>query len=270
MFNCFLKVMLLHCVGCIDVLHKDQKRTSVRRNKSLIDAMQPGPKKFLKKKRMNRIYCISGLGTDEKIFRNLSVPGYELEHIPWLTPNNKETIIDYAKRMMVFITDAHPVILGVSFGGMIAIEIAKMREVKKIILISSIKTTSEMPSWMKIAGRLKLHKIFPVRSNKLTEKFDDAQLGVSNVEEKILVDHYRKITDPVYQSWAIDKVLNWRNHSYPHTIVHIHGDKDKVFPIRKIRSTYVIEGGSHIMILNKAQQISFCINEIMTEKILTQ
>ena len=51
---------------------------------------------------------------------------------------------------------------------------------------------------------------------------------MSNEEEKLLVQGYRKIADPIYVDWAINEVVNWKNSWQPENLVHIHGDKDKI------------------------------------------
>lgn len=112
---------------------------------------------------MKTIYCISGLGADERAFSKLNVEAYQLKVIPWLQPLQKETIEAYAKRMMVAIDEENPILMGLSFGGMLCIEISKQIAVQKIIIISSIKSYTELPLWMKAAGRLKLNKIVPIR-----------------------------------------------------------------------------------------------------------
>src|SRR5205814_5443257 len=102
---------------------------------------------------MKKIYCISGLGADEKAFAKLHVQGYQLVHLPWLIPVKDETIDEYAERMSRNITDHNPVIMGLSFGGIMGIEIAKkLIAVEKVILISSVKSFKEIPAWMKLAG----------------------------------------------------------------------------------------------------------------------
>jgi esterase/lipase len=202
------------------------------------------------------IYCISGLGADEKVFCNLQLNGHELRYIPWLRPHKKESIENYARRMMEKIQQPSPILLGVSFGGMIGIEIAKQMKLKKLFIISSIKSSTELPRWMRITGRLQLHKMLPVRSYKITEKIDNDRLGVSNEEERRMVQAYRNAADPVYLTWAIDQVLNWKNDWHPDNIIHIHGDKDKIFPVKKLAATHVVKEGTHLMIYNRAAEIS--------------
>src|SRR5436190_20439215 len=114
------------------------------------------------------IYCISGLGADEKIFNNLELNGHDLRHISWLKPNRKETIVEYAYRMREKIHDSPTILLGVSFGGMIGIEIAKQIQIEKLIIVSSIKNGKELPAWMRLAGQLRLNKFLPTRSYEFT------------------------------------------------------------------------------------------------------
>lgn len=156
-----------------------------------------------------------------------------------------------------------PVLLGVSFGGMIAIEIAKQIPLAKLIIVSSIKTANELPRWMKLTGKFQLHKILPTRSYKITERYDNRRLGISNEEELKLVNAYREKMDPVYYNWAVHQVLSGKNNWYPGDIVHIHGDHDKIFPVKNLNPTHIIQGGSHIMMLNKAQEVSQCINSVL-------
>ena len=186
-----------------------------------------------------------------------------MKFIPWLRPLKTETIEKYSLRMGEKIQHPSPVLLGVSFGGMIAIEIAKQVPLAKLIIVSSIKTASELPRWMKLTGKFQLHKIFPTRSYKITEGYDNRRLGISNEEERALVNTYREKVDPVYYNWAVHQVLSWKNNWYPGNIVHIHGDHDKIFPVKHLNPTHIIPGGSHIMMLNKAAEVSQCINSVL-------
>lgn len=213
---------------------------------------------------MKNIYCISGLGADEGAFSRLKIEGHQLIYLPWLLPQKRESIRDYAQRMGEGIKEDNPIIMGLSFGGMMAIEIAKLLPVAKIILISSIKTTDELPRWMKRIAWLNLNKIFPMRSRKILEPFQNRFLGITNnSEEIIMVRNYRKNAPIIYTSWAINEVVNWRNDFLHPTIFHIHGDNDKMFPIKKLSPNYIVKGGGHFMIMNKAAEVSAYVNSIL-------
>ena len=214
---------------------------------------------------MKTIYCISGLGADERAFSRLVIEEYRLIVIPWLEPHKKETIQHYAKRMRSEIDSDNPILMGLSFGGMVCIEIAKQMQVQKIIIISSIKSSLELPQWMKTIAWLKLNKILPVGSSKLTEPLQNRFLGISTEEEKNIVAIARKNANRKYVKWAVNQALNWKNDWQPPEIYHIHGDNDNMFPIKKIKADFTIKNAGHFMIMNRAAEVSTYINSILQE-----
>ncbi|MBK7435096.1 MAG: alpha/beta hydrolase [Chitinophagaceae bacterium] len=183
--------------------------------------------------------------------------------IPWLQPLPKETISEYALRMSQPIVEKDPILIGLSFGGILCTEIAKLIPVEKIIIVSSIKTTEELPGWMKAVALLKLNKILPLRSTKLTAPIQNRMLGVSEPLDIKVAEDYRKNADPVYVNWAVDQVLNWKNAWVHPAIYHIHGDNDKMFPIKNTSPTYIIKDAGHFMIMNRAGEVSELINKIL-------
>jgi pimeloyl-ACP methyl ester carboxylesterase len=111
---------------------------------------------------MRKVYFISGLGADARLFQYLDLNGIEPVFIPWIEPLFEEKIEDYAQRMTTFITTPNPIIVGVSFGGMMTVEIAKRIDYQQIILISSAKNRLDLPWHYRLSGHLNLHKIMPV------------------------------------------------------------------------------------------------------------
>lgn len=215
---------------------------------------------------MKTIYCISGLGADERAFSKLKIiHGYRLQVINWLQPLTNETIEHYAKRMSSAIIEKDPILLGLSFGGIMCTEIAKLIPVEKIIIVSSIKTTKELPTWMKTVAFLKLNKIVPLKSSRLSEPIQNRFLGISDDHDLQIARHYRKNADLTYVKWAVDKVVNWKNEWIHPAIYHIHGDKDKMFPSKNIKPTYLLKNAGHFMILNKADEVATCINQILLD-----
>lgn len=209
-----------------------------------------------------KIYCISGLAADEKVMSKLHIQGYEMQFIPWVIPQKNESFDTYILRMDSAIQEEDPIILGYSFGGMVALEIARKRPVKKVILISSIKSSKELPFYMKAAGLLHLQKIVqPFEKLKLTYEYRNYRIGAQTQEEKTLINHYRETVNPVYLDWSLNHIFNWRNEWYPQDVLHIHGSDDKIFPIKNIKPTFTIPQGSHLMIYNRAQEICAYISE---------
>jgi len=213
---------------------------------------------------MKTIYCISGLGADERTFSNLNLEGYKIVFIPWLTPFPQEPLTAYATRMSRSITTENPILLGLSFGGMMCIEIAKMVAVEKVILISSIKSSKELPLWLKLVAGLRLNKFFPMRSFKMIEPIQRRIIGISTPDEIALVRSFRKNAPQVYMDWAINEAIKWRNNWQPASVFHIHGDADRVFPIKYVSPTYIIKNGGHFMIMNKSTEVNAALKEILS------
>lgn len=208
---------------------------------------------------MKEIVLISGLGADKRVFNFLDLSGYKTHCIEWLDPLEDESIENYATRLRTQITIDNPVIIGVSFGGVMAIEIGKQIPVKKIILISSVENKTEIPLQNRWIGIFKLNKIIPA---KLFNKVNDGMFwffGVENENEKQLLRNIMGDTNPVFLKWGVDRLLNWRNETEPANVVSIHGSEDRLFPGKK--ADYIIEGGGHLMIINKSEEISVIVRK---------
>jgi pimeloyl-ACP methyl ester carboxylesterase len=111
---------------------------------------------------MHKIFLIAGLGADTRLFNNIDLGDNDVTPVDWLEPNEHDTLTTYAQKVIhqYFITN-NSIVIGVSLGGMIAVEIAKQVRLNKVILISSIKTNNEAPWYYKLAMVLPLYKLIP-------------------------------------------------------------------------------------------------------------
>ena len=211
------------------------------------------------------LYLISGLGADERIFNNLRFPaGYQVHYLQWIPPLNDEPISHYAARMAEGITgDGSVTLMGVSFGGIISLEIARLMPIEKNILLSSIKLTSEKPPYYNWVKRLRLHKlpdkILYQRRNIIVKKF----LNIETDTERALVNEYLAKRDYTYMRWAVNAILHWENEQLPDGLVHIHGAKDMPFPVKYLKPTHLIPDGGHFMVLNRAEEINRILAAIL-------
>ena len=211
----------------------------------------------------DKCYLLSGLGADGSVFQYLDFEGVEVEYMEWLSPLPKETLPAYAKRMAQKITTPHPILVGLSFGGMVAMEIAKLIPVKKIILISSAKERKELPCFYRFSAKLKLQKILPYTLIKRTNAFTYWLFGVTSAHEKALLKEIFRKTPTTFLKWAINAILTWQNTEISAHILHIHGDKDRILPYKNVKDTFCITGGGHSMIVNKAHEIAPLINKFL-------
>ena len=160
---------------------------------------------------MKHIYIFSGLGADERVFKYLDFTGFKTTFITWLQPNDQEPITQYAKRLTKQILTSRPILIGLSFGGIIATEIAKFIDTDKIILIASAKTKFEIPFYYRLAGHLKIHKLLPIKLMKQPTIFSFWFFGLANKEDKKLLIEILKDTNEQFLSWAIGQLVSWKN-----------------------------------------------------------
>lgn len=196
------------------------------------------------------------MGADERVFQYLDLSMYDVHHIKWIPVHRKESIETYATRLSAQILHPRPILIGLSFGGIMAIEIAKQIEVDKIILIASAQTRNEIPFLYRLAGRACVHKLIPARIMKKPGLLTNYLFGASTASDKKLLKDILSDTDPAFLTWAIDKVVNWKNTVRPQNVKHIHGTQDRILPICLTTPHFKIKGGVHLMTITHAEEIT--------------
>lgn len=215
------------------------------------------------------IYFMPGLAAGPAIFENLQLDAnqFELHYLSWLKPLAiEESISNYAMRLSDEIKHKNAVLVGVSFGGIMVQEMAKYIDTKKVIIISSVKTKYELPKRLKVANFTKAYKFFPTSLVSNFEYFMQFFVGKALQKKAKIYQKYLAERDKLYLDWSIKNVIEWKQEKSDENLIHIHGTKDDVFPIKHIQNCIEIENGTHIMILTKAKEISKIINSTLLDK----
>ena len=196
-----------------------------------------------------------GLAASSLVFENINLKNskYQLHRLDWIQPKKNESLNSYCKRLSKKIKHKEPILLGVSFGGIIVQELDKILNVKKLIIVSSVKTHHEYPVVFKIARDYQLNNALPFGMFDNFVKFS-LKLNINKLYKRIdLAERYLTERDERYLEWAVWSLLNWKQGKIREDIIHIHGDKDKVFPINNISNCIKIKGGKHEMIILRAK-----------------
>jgi pimeloyl-ACP methyl ester carboxylesterase len=211
-----------------------------------------------------KLYFISGLGADSRVFKHIQVPeGYEVVYLDWIPPVASESLSHYAYRLAESIDTKEAFgLVGLSMGGMIASEIAKIYHPVTTILLSSIPVNSSMPAYFNWAYKLRLHKLVPIRLLKSASIWKRG-LAPDSAEDKHILRQVIRDTDPAFVRWAMGAILTWKNDSLPPNYWHIHGSRDEILPLKYTYPTHIIEGGNHLMIMNKAEELNRIMAEIL-------
>lgn len=211
---------------------------------------------------MDKIYIFSGLGVDKRVFENIDFENLDIEFVDWIPILENESLQNYAERISIVIKSENPIVIGLSFGGILAVEISKIKKLKKLILIASAKNKNELPGIYKFARNLKLDKIIPTSVLKNQNFITNWMFGINTNAEKQLLKTILKETNPNFMRWAISEILNWKNELTPQNLIHIHGNKDRIIPIKNVKTDYIICNGGHFMTVNKAKEIEKIIKSI--------
>ena len=213
------------------------------------------------------VYFMPGLAASSTIFEYITLPEdqFEMVLLDWFLPENKETLQQYALRMTKQIKHENPVLIGVSFGGILVQEMSTLIPTRKTIIISSVKSNKEFPARMLLAKKTMAYKLIPTSLVANIETLVRYAFGENIVAKRIkLYEKYLSLRDKSYLDWSIENVILWSRSKPDENVVHIHGDKDGVFPIDKIKNCIVIKGGTHIMIINKFKWFNENLPTIIT------
>ena len=212
---------------------------------------------------MKDIYLISGLGADRRAFNFLDLKDYNLHHIEWIQPIPGETIESYAQRLLKQIPTTTPTVIGLSFGGILAIEIGKLIQTEKIILLSSVKTKHDLPFYYKIIGKLGLNKWISLAFIKKAERILFWFFGIKEEKEKHMLESFINEANDNFVKWAVDKVVNWKNVVITKNTTLINGTSDRIFPTSK--ADFKIQHGGHLMVISRAKEVSELLLNVLSK-----
>lgn len=216
-------------------------------------------------RKMN-VYFVSGLGADERVFAKLKLdPSLNVKYIKWVRPLKKETLQHYAARLTKQIDTSQPFqLVGLSFGGVVASEMADVACPEQVTLISSMSTGVPLSRFYQLMIRFFLASPLSVPLLKSANRLTYRYFGADTPELKTLLKNILHDTDGKFFKWAITRMSGWNRKERVENLFHIHGTADKLIPIVIVKPDFVIEDGGHLMVYAQADQISKVLNARLT------
>ncbi|MDB5090914.1 MAG: Pimeloyl-ACP methyl ester carboxylesterase [Mucilaginibacter sp.] len=213
---------------------------------------------------MSKVFLIAGLGADTRVYNNIDLNEDEVISVDWIEPHITDTLKMYAQKLIIqYNITPNSIIIGNSLGGMIAIEIANILPIKKVILISSIKTIEEAPWYFSMFRKLPVYKLIPGKAFTSMGFLIKFAFGKMNAADTWLFNDMLKNSSPKFIKWAMGATLQWDNKTIPPNTYIITGDKDHVFDYRRIKDAIIVKGGTHIMVFDKAKEINKILKRIL-------
>lgn len=219
------------------------------------------------------LYLLPGFLTDKTIYKDfLSDERLQCKVLEFIAPEEKdESIESYAKRVSESINISEPFsLLGTSFGGILAIEISKYVTPQSIIFVSSVKSRSELNPLMRVKNSTFLLDYVPSKMVKKTIEagYEIGSKIAPNLKEidSAEINEMIHSIDGKLEKWIIKKINTWRGENTIENFLHLHGDKDNVFPIKNIENYELIKGGNHNMIIVKSEEVREKVFEFLIKK----
>ena len=203
------------------------------------------------------IILLSGMGATGRLF-DLIRPGMsDLKSPDWIAPKPGETLNQYAARFADLVNPGVPCIVGgLSFGGMVALEMAPHLSCRHCVLIGSIRSPAELPLWVRVGARIARRlplwcfrfSIFAARC------VPGPILWLVPMDRREFLRDYTK-SDPVFLRWALDAMLNWKPSTPgPDLAIHqIHGDNDPILFHTLTKPDTLVPGAGHLIPLSHPQ-----------------
>ncbi len=205
-----------------------------------------------------KVCLIPGLAAKSSIFEPLRLASehWELYHLDWIEPLPGEDLTAYTRRLVSDRDLSSFVLVAASLGVLLANEIARQFRVEKIILISSVKSAAEIPGRFRLLRYRWLLNSIPfhwVGRRSYWRLLYNLGLFRNRLKR---YDRYMGLVSPVYLRWTLKHFIleDW---GLPDgtEVVHIHGNRDTVFPISRIWNCIPVEDGSHAVILEQPDRI---------------
>jgi pimeloyl-ACP methyl ester carboxylesterase len=199
------------------------------------------------------------LAPQREVFPNLCVP-------PWLPAEPTESLAQYAARFAPGLEHYRADwIGGVSFGGFVALELAKHLRVRGVVLIASARSVAALrPSFRSLgplAARAINPRLFPRGALKGALRVLLGPMGRAEADE---LTHQALAIDPAFLRWAVRAALGWPGvPALPCPVLHIHGSADRVLPRSRVRPDVTIAGAGHIVNMTHPGEVNSAITALI-------
>lgn len=209
-----------------------------------------------------RLIFLPGLNGDTRIFRRLLLHFPSATTLDWIAPHRRESISSYATRLADSLGELDGAIfVGVSFGGIIAQELAVRFGVKACVIVSSVRGPEQLPphyQWGRLAAHLPIENLIASTAAVATRLPNALHFRTTRQLANL------KGKRSAWRRWAIGAVLRWKPPDRSDLkLVQIHGDQDTTFPIRYLKPDLIIQGGGHLIALTHPEEIAKIISTLI-------
>lgn len=217
-----------------------------------------------------RFILIPGMGADARLFLPQRADGLDFEVPDFPVPAPDDDMQSYAARIRDALQLDGPCVLGgVSFGGMVACELARLCSPRCVLLIASCRSGAAIARYYRLVelfGRLLPDAVVrkrAVASSRMLAKLE------SLTQEQYQLIRAMSIDVPVpFIRRVGHMILNWKaDPELPVSVHHIHGGKDRIISLRRVDPDEVIPDGGHLINLTHAHEVNAFIRRHLQQPV---
>lgn len=215
---------------------------------------------------MQKTFFISGLGANELAFSKIGALGCEKIMVKWIPHVKNETLEAYAVRLVQqYEINGNDIIAGLSFGGLLAQEISNITGLQTVILISSFRDKNDLKLPYRMALNNGLYNLLPPVKTPYVDELIANMLNSGTAGSKPVLKEMIQSTDYNLMKWSLRQIAKASGNTDKNVILHnIIGDRDRIVNLWRNDTTYVVKGGSHFMVYDRAEEITEIIRSIIT------
>jgi pimeloyl-ACP methyl ester carboxylesterase len=205
------------------------------------------------------------MAADGRLFRSIRIPEAEIVTPDHAEPMPGETLTQYAARIANGLNiQPSDIIGGISFGGMLAGEIARQRQVAGLILLGGCLQPGRLPGlyrWLERLGRFIPDSLLSLRSWRPLVHWRFALL--TKDAETCLIEMGAGY--PAAQIRAFSRmVIDWPGvYDVGCPVLSIHGDSDRIIPMKSAQPDIILKNAGHAFLLTHAAETTSAIREFL-------
>ena len=213
------------------------------------------------------IVFLAGLGVDERLFVRQRPPFPTLVVPRWIEPHPGEALREYSRRMAATISPHPDMILGgVSMGGMVALEMAKILKPRGLVLIGSCQRPNEIFGWIRAVASVARYAP-ALRGNhmKWIAKMGMPLMGVCERGHREILLQLAEDLSSKFACWAAGAIVDWPGATPAMCpVLRIHGRRDRMIrcPLESSsanQTTAIVAGAGHVLNLTHAEEVNDAI-----------
>lgn len=217
-----------------------------------------------------RLILYSGLGVDQRLLepqRNLH--GIDVEIPRWINPADDDTLASYAQRMAGLIElDSRPLFIGgVSYGGMVAQEVARHVPATGLVLIATCMSNRGLPLPYRWACWLAQYApLWAINLAKPVIPRVRVLMGISKLREVEWFADMIADTDAAFLRWSLGAIATWDSAGPPQLpFVHVHGEHDLVIPPAWGNPTHLVPRAGHVCNVTHPAEVNAIIEQFVQQ-----